>query len=125
VTFGLFGDGTDRATRFTFQRQIRIFCGSGLSDVTLGWFFSNGSRVGIGRRDLREGHFPNGTAVLDIGIGRRLTICDAGTYTCVANSSSRGIHSRDFVLTINSKYTPKFCIAISKAVMINMDFSCI
>ena len=103
VNFGVFGDGKDRAQRFTYQNGITVHCGTGVQDADIGWHYSNGSRVGHVMRDRREGHFQNGTASLEIGNGRRLNFCDAGVYTCVANISTGGVHRKNFTLIINSK----------------------
>ena len=85
-----------------------MHCGAGVADVSIGWYYSNGSRIGTPRRDFREGHFQNGTAVLDIGQERRLLLCDAGVYMCIANSSTGGAHVRNFTLIISSEYAPTF-----------------
>ena len=55
-------------------------------------------------RNFRAGHFPNGTAVLQIADNRLLSYCDGGTYTCVVNTTSGYFETRNFTLIINSKF---------------------
>ncbi len=101
--FGIYGNGIDKVRQYSYGRTIRVLCGSSVSGVSIDWYFSNGTKVGITNRQLREAHYANGTAVLEIGLGRRLNLCDAGTYVCVANKSDGGEHRREFILVINCK----------------------
>ncbi len=106
--FGINGNDLDRATFYSYSRSINIFCGSSIPNAEIHWLFSNGSRVGTDNRHLREGHFPNGTTVLQIGNERRVTLCDAGTYICKANvTGSNGlarVQQRTFRVFFGSKY---------------------
>ena len=81
-----------------------MHCGAAVANTNIGWYYTNGSRVGIERPDLREGYSSNGTALLEIGINRRLSLCDAGVYMCVAKSPSGGVHMRTFTLIINREW---------------------
>ena len=102
--FGINGDGLDRAIRYTYQRNVLIHCGTPQSDVQIDWYSPNGEKVGITNRNLREAHYNNGTTVLQIATFRRLSICDAGVYTCVANdTSNRNSQRKNFILIIGSK----------------------
>lgn len=104
--FGINGDGLNRATRFEFQRNIHVLCGATEMGVELDWFFANGTKVGTTNRNVREGHFENGTASLQIASDRNLNLCDAGVYTCRANQSSTGrIEQMTFTLIIGSKFS--------------------
>ena len=100
-TFGLFGDQSDRATLYTYRRnEPSIFCGSSLPGVEIDWFFSNGTKVGISNRNIREGHYSNGTTILQFGI---ISVCDtADLYTCRANQSATGkVQQRTFNIQVN------------------------
>ena len=101
VRFGINGNGLDKETRFTFERDIHIHCSASILDnATVDWFFSNGTKVGSSDRNIREGHFANGTTVLQIASDRLLSYCDAGVYTCVANVSGK-TERKNFTLVIN------------------------
>lgn len=105
-SFGLDGDGLDRVNRFSFQRNLNIHCGSTRQNVTIDWFTSSGTKVGINDRNLRVGRYSNGSAVLQIATTRRLNICDGGVYTCVANDLSTQTEQRKrFILIIGCKFT--------------------
>ena len=63
--------------------------------------------MGISSLHIREGHYSNGTTVLQIGYVGRITACDGGIYTCKANKSSNNdnrVQQRTFKLTYNSMY---------------------
>ena len=119
VRFGINGNGLDKETRFTYQRDVHVHCTPSHPDnATVDWYFSNGTKVGTSDRNIREGHYANGTAVLQIASNRRLSYCDAGVYTCLANVSGK-TEERNFTLVINGKtetvlivwqlnYTPNF-----------------
>jgi len=104
VEFGVNGDGLDKVTRFSFQRDLRIHCRAARPEAEVDWFYTNGTKIGSSDRNFREGHYPNGTTVLQIASSRRLRTCDAGTYTCVANCSDGVVQSRNFTLVISSKF---------------------
>ena len=59
--------------------------------------------MGNNDRNIREGHYANGTAVLQIASNRRLSACDAGVYMCVANMTSDKVERKNFTLIVNSK----------------------
>ena len=106
--FGINGDGLDRAIRYTYQRNLRIHCGTPHSGVQIDWYSPSGEKVGITNRNLREAHYNNGTTVLQIAAFRRLSTCDAGVYTCVANdTNNRNIESKNFTLILGSKFLLK------------------
>ena len=109
--FGINGDGLDRAVRHTYQRNVLIHCGTPQSDVQIDWYSPSGEKVGITNRNLREAHYNNGTTVLQIAAFRRLSICDAGVYTCVANDTNNRINSQrsNFILIIGSKLLFNSC----------------
>jgi len=104
VEFGVNGDGLDKVTRYSFQRDLRIHCRAARPEAEVDWFYTNGTKIGSSDRNFREGHYPNGTTVLQIASSRRLRTCDAGTYTCVANCSDGLVQSRNFTLVISSKF---------------------
>ena len=58
--------------------------------------------MGNSNRNIREGHYANGTAVLQIASNRQLSYCDAGIYTCMVNTTSGQVHRKNFTLVINS-----------------------
>lgn len=98
------GDGLNRATAHSHERNIHILCGTSSPGVQLDWFFSNGTKVGVSNRNVREGHFPNGTVSLQFGSHRTLSPCDSGIYTCRANQSNGSrVEGKTFTLTIDSK----------------------
>lgn len=89
----------------SFESDLQIFCGSNLPGVQLDWFFSNGTKVGNNNRNIREGHFPNGTTSLQIASDRSLSPCDSGVYICRANQSEAGrAEQKSFNLTIDSEF---------------------
>ena len=103
-SFGIDGDGLDRAVRSSYHRNLLIHCGTHRSNVEIDWFSPNGDMVGTSR-NLREAHYNNGTTVLQIAAFRRLNSCDGGVYTCVANdTSSRKVQHKNFTLIIGSKF---------------------
>ena len=106
------GDGLDRDICSTYERNLLIHCGTPHSDVQIDWYSPSGEKVGITNRNLREADYNNGTAVLQIAAFRRLSICDAGVYTCVANNTNnrRNSQHRNFILIIGSKLLLKLCI---------------
>ena len=91
--------------RYTYTYGFEVYCttSNNPSITTTDWFFANGSKVGIVSSSFREGHYGNGTTVLQIGINRRLSFCDGGNYTCVVNTTSGRTERRSFHLIINSK----------------------
>ena len=104
--FGINGDGLDRATRFTSSSNIHVLCGAIADGVQLDWFFENGTKVGTSNRNVREGHFENGTASLQIASNRRVSPCDAGVYACRANqSATERVEQKTFKLTVGSKFS--------------------
>ena len=105
VEFGVNGDGLDKVIRYTFQRDLRIHCRARSPGAEIDWFYTNGTKIGSNDRNFREGHYRNGTTVLQIASRRRLTTCDAGTYTCVANCSDGAVQSRNFTLVLSSKFS--------------------
>ena len=100
-------------TKQTYSYGIQVHCtvSNDPSITTTDWFFANGSKVGLVDSNFREGHYNNGTTVLQIGIGRRLTYCDGGNYTCVVNTTSGSTEKRSFHLLIRSMliFTPHAC----------------
>ena len=105
VHFGINGDGFDRATKqLNSEEDISIHCDTGISGVSINWFFSNGTLIGTTDRNVRQASFPNGTTLLQIANGRALDYCDAGVYTCRAVSSTGEIQERNFRLRVNSKW---------------------
>ena len=105
VGFGVYGNELDKVTRTTSTYGFEVHCTTSddPSITTTDWFFANGSKVGLVSSNFREGHYGNGTTVLQIGIGRRLSYCDGGNYTCVVNTTSSRTEKRSFRLTIGSK----------------------
>ena len=103
VGFGLNGDDLDRSVQYPWRRDLHIHCRAGTRNSEVDWFFANGTKVGTSDRNIREGHFQNGTTILQIASNRRVSLCDAGVYTCVANCSGL-IETRNFTLIVNSKY---------------------
>ena len=98
--FGISGnDNRDKATIGSYSSLV-VFCGSQLSGVKFDWYFSNGTKVGTANRNVREGHFDNGTAVLQIGRFGRVTSCDADTYVCRANQTATSrVQQKTFKVT--------------------------
>ena len=109
--FGFYGDGLDKKKQRTYRYnyihdRILIFCATSNSTHALAdWYYANGTRIGVRDRSFRVGHFPNGTAVLQIADDRPLSYCDGGTYTCVVNATSGYSETRNFTLFINCKFT--------------------
>ena len=103
VEFGPNGNGLDRLVTYTWRRNLLVHCRARTDNAEVDWFFANGTKIGSSNRNLRAGHYQNGTAVLQIASNRGVSLCDAGTYTCVANCS--GVtQSRNFTLVVNCKY---------------------
>lgn len=81
-----------------------MLCGATEDGVQLDWFFENGTKVGTTNRNVREGHFENGTASLQIASDRGLSPCDAGAYVCRANQSATGrVEQKVFNFMIGSE----------------------
>ena len=115
VRFGPNGNGRDRVVRRLDRRNLNVHCGSGISDVQLTWFFSNGTEVPYSDRDVRQGTNNNEmpTSILQIGASRTFQYCDAGTYTCRAVWSINNTiieQNRSFILLIGSKLITLECI---------------
>ena len=105
IGFGINGNGIDKVTRSRYNYGIHVHCtvSKDPSIITTDWFFANGTKVGLVDVNFHEGHYINGTTVLHIGTGRRLTYCDGGNYTCVVNTTSGRMQKRSFYLFIGSK----------------------
>ncbi len=102
--FGLNGNNDRDKITVNSYTSLSVFCGSSLTNVKVDWFFSNGTKVGISNRNVREGHFNNGTTVLQMGRFGRLTACDVDTYICRANQTTTGRAQQKTVTVIyNSK----------------------
>ena len=114
--FGINGNDLNRYAADPYTRSsINVYCGSNRPNVTINWYYANGTRVGVSNRYLREGHFSNGTSVLQIGNGRRVSICDAGIFICQANASTNGnvqVQKRSFKLTFNGGKLVTFDVII-------------
>ena len=104
IGFGINGNGIDKVTKQTYNSGFNVHCtvSSDPSITTTDWFFANGSKVGLSDLYFREGHFNNGTTVLQIGVDRSLTYCDGGNYTCIVNTTSGRTEKRSFHLLIRS-----------------------
>jgi len=104
--FGVSGnDKRDKITLYS-SSSLMVFCGSQQTGVNFDWFFSNGTKVGTANRNVREGHYANGTTVLQIGRFGRVTWCDADTYVCRANQTATGrVQQKTFKVT----YYCEFC----------------
>ena len=104
IGFGINGNGIDKVIKRTYQYGIQVHCtvSNDPSVTTTDWFFANGSKVGLADSNFREGHYNNGTTVLQIGTDRYLSYCDGGNYTCVVNTTSGRTEKRSFHLLINS-----------------------
>lgn len=61
--FGIYGDGIERVTKYTYTTGINVLCSSSTPNTTVYWQFANGSRIGISNRSFRAGHFQNGTYI--------------------------------------------------------------
>ena len=104
INFGIDGDGLEKATKqLGSEGDISVHCDAGISNVSIDWFFSNGTRVGSQDRDIRQAKYNNGTTVLQIASRRSVGYCDGGVYTCRAVSSSGEIQERRFILRVNSE----------------------
>ena len=114
----------DRYTASTYRRRsINVFCGSRVSNIQIDWYFPNGTKVGIANRRVREGHYPNGTTVLQIGLRSYITVCDGGVYTCRANVTSLNkVQQKTFKLLYGSKVHIcvffQTCVLVFKATVI-------
>ena len=110
IGFGINGDGIDKVTKYGYNYGIQVHCtvSKDPSIITTDWFFANGSKVGLVDANFREGHYNNGTTVLQIGSSRRLTYCDGGNYTCVVNTTSGRMQKRSFHLLIGSKLVKRW-----------------
>ena len=104
IGFGINGNGIDKVTKQTYNSGIHVHCtvSSDPSIITTDWFFANGSKIGLSDLNFREGHYNNGTTVLQIGVDRSLTYCDGGNYTCIVNTTSGRTEKRSFHLLIRS-----------------------
>ena len=107
IEFGLNGNGLDRARLYTYYYgygRVNIHCtSSNATHAPADWYYStNGTRIGVRDRNFRAGHFPNGTAMLQIAHYRRLSYCDGGNYTCIINTTSGHYETRTFNLIIDS-----------------------
>ena len=58
--FGVYGDGMERVTKYTYNKGFNVLCSSHTPNVTIYWQFINGSRIGINNPGFRAGHFQNG-----------------------------------------------------------------
>ena len=84
--------------------------------MQIDWYFENGTKVGTSDRNIREGHFNNGTTSLQIASNRQLSLCDSGRYTCIANKTGK-VEQKVFTLTINSKY---LCVYIICSICVSI-----
>ena len=104
INFGIDGNGLDKATRkLGSDSDISVHCDAGLSNITIDWFFSNGTQVGSQNRNVRQVKYSNGTTVLQIARGRSLGYCDGGLYMCRATSLLGGSQERRFNLRVDSE----------------------
>ena len=105
VGFGVYGNNVDKIMRSTSTYGLEVHCttSNDPSITATNWFFANGSKVGLATSNFREGHYGNGTTVLQIGLNRWLSFCDGGNYTCVVNTTSGRTERRTFRLIIGSK----------------------
>lgn len=101
--FGLYGDGLDRATVWPAQSDIRIHCDVRNNNLSVGWYYGNGTGIGLSDRNFRQVQYQNGTTVLQIASNRMLTYCDAGVYTCVVNNSQGESQRRNFSLLVTGQ----------------------
>ena len=110
VGFGVYGNDLDKVIRQTYNYGFEVHCTTSNDPniTTTNWYFANGTKVGIVSSNFREGHYGNGTTVLQIGVDRRLSYCDGGNYTCVVNTTSGRTERRSFRLTIGSKHLQTF-----------------
>ena len=110
IGFGINGDGIDKVTKSRYNYGIHVHCtvSNDPSITTTDWFFANGSKVGLVDANFREGHYNNGTTVLQIGTSRRLAYCDGGNYTCVVNTTTGRMQTRNFHLLIGSRLSNIF-----------------
>ena len=106
VGFGVYGNELDKAIKYTYNNGFEVHCTTSNNPniTSTDWFFANGSKVGIVSSNFREGHYGNRTTVLQIGVGRQLSYCDGGNYTCVVNTTSGRTERRSFRLIIGSKH---------------------
>lgn len=105
VGFGVYGNGVDKVTRNSYNFGLEIHCTTrnDPSIISTDWYFANGTKVGLVDLNFREGHYGNGTTVLQIGLNRRLSSCDGGNYTCVVNTTTGHVEKRSFHLLIGCK----------------------
>ena len=106
VEFGIYGNGVDKVTRQTSDNGFQMHCSTSRdpSITSIDWYFGNGTKVGLRNANFREGYYAdNRTSVLQIGLNRRLSFCDAGNYSCVVETNSSQTASRSFHLFIGSK----------------------
>ena len=76
-----------------------VLCGSDLPGVEINWLFPNGTKVGVGNRDVHECHFANRTSILQFGL---VNLCNRGLYICRANQSATGkVQQRTFKVKVN------------------------
>ena len=101
--FGYHGNGLDKAVLYRWNSdRINIHCtSSNATHAPANWYFSNGTRIGVRDRNFRAGHFPNGTAMLQIAHYRSLSYCDGGNYTCIINTTSGHYETRTFNLVVD------------------------
>ena len=75
------------------------------TNVTVQWFFANGSRIGTSyASNIRQRLYSNGTNILQIGSGTRLSYCDGGMFICTVNDTLGRTERRTFHLVIGSKF---------------------
>ena len=105
IVFGFNGNGLDRFVRFR-PRAMDVYCGSGISDVELAWFYPNQTEVSYTDASLRQGSNADGAAILQFGSRRVTSYCDAGVYICKATLTTNTTsisQSRNFTLQIGSE----------------------
>ena len=95
----------DKVSRSRYSNGFSVHCttSNDSSITSTDWYFSNGTKVGLVDPYFREGHHNNGTTALEIGVGRYLSYCDGGNYTCVVNTTSGRTENRSFHLLIGCK----------------------
>lgn len=116
MIFGPAGNGIDRAVRNVGQR-LMVYCGSGINDVQLSWFFPNQTEVPTNGLGVRQGMNSSGTSILNVGVGRVIGYCDAGVYTCKANlttNTNQVTQSRNFTLLVGREWDLISCSCTSQ-----------
>lgn len=106
VVFGPNGNGLDRFVKIFHQQALSVYCGSGILDVELAWFYPNQTEVSYTDRSLLQGRDADGTAILHFGTRRVVSYCDAGVYVCKATLTTNSTtisQSRNFTLQIQSE----------------------